>query len=82
MDENKKYFIYLLSCQINQKKIIIENKQIDWNKIYKLAKIHDLIVIIFSAINTLPIEYRPNAEIYNKFKTTRHKFCKFKNYWN
>lgn len=68
MDENKKYFIYLLSCQINHKKILIENKLIDWEEIYELAKIHDLIVIIFSAINTLPSQYRPNLDIYNKFK--------------
>ena len=77
MDENKKYFIYLLSCQINQKKILIDNKQIDWNEIYKLAKIHDLIVIIFSAINTLPIGYRPNAEIYNKFKKSAFLYIQY-----
>lgn len=68
MDQNKKYFLYLLSCQINHKEILIENKFIDWNEIYELAKMHDLIVIIFSAINTLPSKYRPDLDIYNKFK--------------
>lgn len=68
MDKNKEYFLYLLSCQINKKEILIYDEEINWKEIYKLAKIHNLIVIIFSAINKIPNQYKPSSDIYSKFK--------------
>lgn len=68
MDKNKEYFLYLLSCQINKKEVLTYDEEINWEEIYKLSKIHNLIVIIFSAINTIPNQYKPSIDIYNKFK--------------
>ena len=41
MNENRNYFIRLLSSYINDDVVPIEN--VDWNEIYHLGKIHSLI---------------------------------------
>lgn len=68
MDKEQKYFLNLISSEINDTKVDVYNDEIDWNKIYKLAKIHSLIAVTFSAINKLPKEGNIPLEIYNKMK--------------
>ena len=46
----------------------VYREEIDWNEIYKLADIHNLIVITFSAVNKLQGEFKPPSEIYSKMK--------------
>lgn len=68
MNNEQKYFLDLISSEINGTKVEIYNGEIDWNEIYRLAKIHSLIAITFSAINKLPKECDIPLEIYNKMK--------------
>ena len=68
MNNEQKYFLDLISSEINGTKVEIYNVEIDWNEIYRLAKIHSLIAITFSAINKLPKECNIPLEIYEKGK--------------
>ncbi|WP_455543291.1 nucleotidyltransferase domain-containing protein [Intestinibacter sp.] len=68
MNENQEYFLYLLSCKINNRKVEIYKEDVDWQEICNLANMHNLITIVFSAVNDLPSEFRPPLEIYNKLK--------------
>lgn len=68
MNCSQKYFISLLSSKINKTEVNTDVHGVDWDEIYELAKIHNLIVITFSAINDLPENLRPPKEIYNKMK--------------
>lgn len=68
MNCSQEYFLDLLSSKINGKKVNATVSGINWDEIYKLANIHSLVAIIFSAINDLPRDCRPPEEIYNKMK--------------
>ena len=66
MNKEQKYFLDLISSEINGTEVDVYDGEIDWNEIYKLAKIHSLIAVTFSAINKLPKESNIPLEIYNK----------------
>ena len=68
MNCSQEYFLNLLSSQINNMEVPVYREEIDWNEIYKLADIHNLIVITFSAVNKLQGEFKPPSEIYSKMK--------------
>jgi hypothetical protein len=67
MDNNTKYFIALLSAFINEKAPALE-LDIDWNKVYKLARIHSVSGIIYLMVKKLYGKYKPNSEMLDKFK--------------
>lgn len=65
MNKEKEYFIYLLSCFLNQKKP--EGQAVDWKAVYDLADIHDVSGIIAQEIKLLPDEYKPENELKSYF---------------
>ncbi|MFR4670971.1 MAG: hypothetical protein ACLT69_14190, partial [Intestinibacter bartlettii] len=68
MNNSQKYFLELISSQINETDVMVSENIIDWCEIYNLAKIHSLESIVFSAINKLQNKMDIPLEIYNKLK--------------
>ena len=66
MNENRNYFIRLLSSYINDDVVPIEN--VDWNEIYHLGKIHSLSTMVYLSVMKLPEEHRPDKSIYDKMQ--------------
>lgn len=62
----KEYFIYLLSCHLNNKKPKGQSS-IDWKQIYILAQKHNLTGIIMAEIKQLDKAFRPEKDIYSAF---------------
>lgn len=55
MDNNCKYFLKILEAYIKGSDNLIINNDINWDKIYELAKINSLQGIIYTALNKLKI---------------------------
>ncbi|MDY5212289.1 nucleotidyltransferase domain-containing protein [Intestinibacter sp.] len=68
MNNSQKYFLELISSQINETEVMVSDNQIDWYEIYNLAKIHSLGSIVFSAMNKLQDKVDIPLEIYNNMK--------------
>ncbi|MBM7871297.1 hypothetical protein JOC70_002795 [Clostridium pascui] len=67
MDNNSKYLISLISAFIN-KKDTPKGKDIDWNQVYKLSRIHSISGIVYLMAKKLYKEYRPNEIVFEKLK--------------
>lgn len=62
----KRYFIYLVSCFLND--CAPQGESVDWQVIYKLADINDVTAIIYQQINKLDDEYKPDKQLLSHFK--------------
>jgi hypothetical protein len=67
MDRNTEYFISLLSSFINKEKPALI-KNIDWNQIYNLGKIHSLSGILYLMAKGIKEEYKPSSELLKQMK--------------
>ncbi|MFR5876140.1 MAG: nucleotidyltransferase family protein [Eubacterium sp.] len=65
MNSEKEYFIYLLSCFLNDEKPC--GQAVDWKVIYNLADNHDVAGIIAREIKLLPDDYKPKNEFKSYF---------------
>lgn len=65
MDDNGKYFIYLISCFLNSK--APEYAPEDWEEIYRLADINNVTGIIANEIKQMPNDFRPQGNIKSYF---------------
>lgn len=64
---NYKFFIQLINSFVNDKPVKPEDN-INWDEIIRLAKINNLLGIIFTSIDKMDKSYRPKEELYNKLK--------------
>ena len=64
---NYKFFIQLINSFVNDKPVKPEDN-INWDEIIRLAKINNLLGIIFTSIDKMDNSYRPKEELYNKLK--------------
>lgn len=62
----KEYFIYLLSCHLNNEKPEGQSG-IDWKEIFDLSKKHSVTGIIMTEIRQLDKQYQPEKEIFSAF---------------
>lgn len=62
----KEYFIYLLSCHLNQEKPIGKS-DMDWKQIYQFAQKHNVTGMIMTEIKQLDQEFRPASDMYSAF---------------
>jgi hypothetical protein len=67
MDNNRKYFISILSSFINKQKPEAE-LGVNWEEIYKLAKTHSVSGMVYLMAKELQSEYRPDAELFKRMK--------------
>lgn len=65
MDNNGKYFIYLISCFLNS--IVPTDASEDWDEVYKLADINNVTGVIASEIKRMPNDLRPEGNIKSYF---------------
>lgn len=65
MDNNGKYFIYLISCFLNSKAPTDASN--DWEEIYRLADINNVTGIIANEIKQMPNDFRPQGNIKSYF---------------
>lgn len=63
---SKKFFIYLLSCYLNQEKPVCEN-DVDWAEIYALSEKHDVTAIISKEIKEIDEAKRPKGKLLSVF---------------
>ncbi len=66
MDNNKEYFIYLLSCFLNGEKPV--GKIVDWQAIYRISDIHGVSAVIAREINQLETRYKPDDKLSSYFR--------------
>lgn len=64
---NYKFFIQLVNSFINNKPIKPE-ADVDWDEIIRLAKINNLLGIIFTCVDKMDKAYRPKDELYKALK--------------
>jgi hypothetical protein len=67
MDENTKYFITLLSAFINRQKLAVK-QDVDWEQVYKLARIHSVSGMVYLMAQNIDEEYRPEPELLRRMK--------------
>lgn len=73
MNSELNYLLSLLKVALNQQPAKIPNFEIDWNKLYLLAKTHSIANIVFEGIKQLPDNYKIEDNIYQKFKIAYSK---------
>lgn len=62
----KRYFIYLVSCFLNQS--VPKGELVDWKVIYHLSDINDITAIVYQQIISLDDEFKPKGELLSHFK--------------
>lgn len=63
---NRKFFIYLLSCYLNAEKPVCENNA-DWAEIYALSQKHNVTPVISKEIEELSEDKRPKGKLLSAF---------------
>lgn len=63
--DNKKYFLYLISCFLNSK--VPSGSPDDWNKILYMANSHQMVGVISQCVTTMPKNEQPKEKLRLKF---------------
>lgn len=67
LSNNYKFFIQLVNSFINNKPVKPE-ADVDWDEVIRLAKINNLLGLMFICVDKLDKAYRPREELYQKLK--------------
>lgn len=71
MDKNRECFLGLLSAFIKEESLtkLVNLKEVDWQEVYRLARIHAVSGAVYISIQKLNDFEKPSEEIIKKFKT-------------